>query len=251
MKNSENIKNKIKSKGYWRVIIRPSKEFYCKDRFNIKSLVKLIEKSYVRLRGWPYPYFDNSKIAIGMDRILSYCDFMDGIIEYWEFTTSGQFSHIFAMDEDYIIDFQKAEEIKSRFPFDKSDKDKISKIDKFLDIISTVYKITEIFKFAANLAQQEEYEEVDRFEVIIQLYDVRNRMLFIWDLSRRLFSPYICEMDENKISFDDLYEKEKLISNFAPFALEIAIKIFHCFNWTNPSRQVLEEEQKKLLERRL
>ena len=248
MKNIEDIKNKIKSKGYWRVIIRPSKEFYRNDCFNLESLSKVIENSYVSLRGWPYPYFDNSKIEIsGMDRIRSYCDFGDEI-EYWEFTTSGQFSHIFAMNEDYIINREKADEIRTRFKFNK---DEINKIDKFLEVISAVYKITEIFKFAANLAQQKEYEEVHTFEIILELYDVRNRMLFIWDPLRFLFSPYICKIDDNKISFNDIYKKEELIANFTSFALEKAIKLFQLFHWQNPSRQVLEGDQKKLLERRL
>jgi hypothetical protein len=247
MEKSEDIKNKIKSKGYWRVIIRPSKEFYRNDRFNIESLSKVIENSYVSLRGWSYPYFDNNKIEIsGMDRIRLYCDFRDEI-EYWEFTTSGQFYHIFAMNEDYIINGEKADEIRSRFKFNK---DEISKIDKFLEVISTLYKITEIFKFAANLAQQKEYEEVDRFEIIIELYDVKNRMLFIWDPLRFLFFPYICKIDNNKISFDDVYKKEEIITNFAQLALEKAIKIFQLFHWQIPNKQILEEDQRKLLERR-
>jgi hypothetical protein len=248
MEKSEDIKNKIKSKGYWRVVIRPSKEFYRNDRFNIESLAKVIENSYVSLRGWPYPYFDNNKIEIsGMDRIRSYCDFRNEI-EYWEFTMSGQFSHIFAMNEDYIINPQEADKIKSRFII--FNKDEVGKINKFLEVISTLYKITEIFKFAANLTQQKEYEEVNRFEIIIELYDVKNRMLFIWDPSRFLFFPYICKIENNKISFDDIYKKEELITNFASFALEKAIKIFQLFHWQIPNKQILEEDQRKLLERR-
>jgi hypothetical protein len=253
MENSENIKNKIKSKGYWRVIIRPSKEFYCANRFSIEFLVKIIENSYVRLRGWPYPYFNKNDIEIsGMDRIRLSCDVGDKsgnwkFIEYWEFTTSGQFSHIFAINEDYIITLPKASEIKSSFGLKE---DESSRINKFLGVISTVYKVTEIFKFAANLVQHKEYDEVDRFEIIMELYDVKNRMLFTWDPSIFLLFPYICKIDDNKISFDDIYKKEELIANFAPLALEKAIKIFQFFHWQTPNKQILEEDQRKLLERR-
>jgi len=68
---------------------------------------------------------------------------------------------------------------------------------------------------------------------------------------RFLSFPYICKINDNKISLDDLYKKEELIANFAFFALEKTIKTFRFFNWQNPNRQILEEDQRKLLDRRL
>ncbi|GBD34283.1 hypothetical protein HRbin34_00614 [bacterium HR34] len=248
IEEAKKIKNKIQSRGYWRVIIRPTFDFYQKDRFELQNLPKAIEVSHVNLRGWPYPYFNIEEIEIsGQDKIRSYCDF-EGEIEYWEFTTSGQFGHIFAMWEDYVIDEEEANKIRSRFRFGN---EKLNQINKFFEIVAATYKFTEIFKFAANLVQLKEYKDVEKIEMLIELYDVKERMLFIENPFRFLLEPYICKIEDNKIIFHELYEKDDLIAKFNIYAVEWVINVFRLFNWQNPNRQILEEDQKKLLERRL
>lgn len=241
MSTSESIKKKIQNKGYWRVVIRPSIAFYKKDRFNIQKLSKTIENTQVRLRGWYYPHIDNIEIS-AEDKIRSYCE-----TEYWEFTTSGQFGHIFSMNEDYVIDNQKANEIRSRFIFNKNE---AIQVNKFFEVVFAVYRFTEIFKFASNLAQLKEYDEVKEFEISIGLYGVKDRMLFIWNWDWDLWSPYICKIDNDKISFQESYKRDDLIAKFDSYALEKSIKTFQFFHWENPNLQVLREDQKKLLERR-
>lgn len=248
MSISEDIKKKIKSRGYWRVVIRPTKSFYKKDRFDVQELSKIIEDAQIRLRGWYYPYTNRNSIEISAeDKIRNFCDF-EGLIEYWEFTTSSQFGHIFSMREDYIINNDKANKIRSAFAFNG---DRAKDIDKFFEVVSAVYRFTEIYKFASNLAQIEKYNEAEEFEILVELYGVKDRMLFLWDWSRDLWSPYICKIDKDKISFSELYKTNDLIAKFDVFALEKIIKTFQLFGWDNPSPQVFGEDQRKLLERRL
>lgn len=249
MNNGESIKQKIlQSKGYWRVIVRPSISSYKERRFDISNLKSIIEKNRVILRGWDYPHFKFDTVEISdQNKIRNYCDF-DGEIEFWEFTTSGQFAHIFAMYEDFIIDEKKSEEIRSRFRFNK---DEVTTINKFLDITSTLYRFTEIFNFSSNLAQLKENDNVGEFEILVELHGVKNRMLFNWDPLRSLFTPYICKIDKDEIVFHESYDKNDLIVNFDIYALEKSIETFKLFNWENPPHQVLKEDQKKLLERRL
>ncbi len=245
---NEDIKKTIKQKGYWRVVIRPTQSFYKVDRFNISELAKIIEDNQVRLRGWYYPYINRDDIKIiEQNTISNECNFK-GYIEYWEFMTSGQFAHILSMKEDYIIDEQKANEIKSDFVFNKN---KAQDVNKFFETVSAVYRFTEIYLFASNLAQLKEYEDVNEFEILIELNDVKDRLLFTWDWGRNLWSPYICNFDNGKISFSETYKKDDLIAKFDFYSLEKAIKTFQFFGWENPSEQVLRGDQKKLLERRL
>lgn len=247
MNMDEDIKKKILNKGYWRVVIRPSISFYKKDRFDISKLSKPIEDAQVRLRGWYYPHIDNNGVEISAEnKIKNFCDF-EGHVEYWEFATSGQFGHIFSMHEDYIIDLQKTYKIRSNFIFDKNN---ATEINKFFEVVSTIYKFTEIYKFASNLAQLKEYEDVKEFEISIELHGLKDRMLFFWDQDRDLFSPYICKIDNDKISFSKLYKTEDLIAYFDSHALENSVKTFQFFGWQDPSEQVLKEDQRKLLERR-
>lgn len=245
---NEDIKKIIKQKGFWRVVIRPAQSFYKVDRFNISELAKIIEDNQVRLRGWYYPHINRNDIKIiEQNAISSECNFK-GHIEHGEFMTSGQFAHILSMNEDYIIDKEKADAIKSDFAFNI---DEAKDIDKFFETVSAVYRFTEIYLFASNLTQLKEFEDVEEFEIIIELNNVKDRLLFTWDWDRDLFSPYVCNLDSGKISFSEIYKKDNLIAKFDSYALEKVIETFKLFGWQNPSEQVLRGDQKKLLERRL
>ena len=177
----DKIKKKIREKGYWRIIIRPTSEFHKKeDRFELSDLEKVIEKTQIRLRGWYYLHINRENLSLSsQDRITDWCDY-EHYIEYWDFSLTGQFSHIFSMKEDYSIDTKKEKEIRSDFSFSK---DKTKRAESFLEVISTVYKFTEIYLFSANLVQLEQYKDVNKFEIIIELHKVKNRMLFFWDSS--------------------------------------------------------------------
>jgi len=245
---NEDVKEIIMQKGYWRVVIRPTESFYKVDRFNISELANIIEDNQVRLRGWYYPHVGRNDIKIIGQNITSNECNSHGYIEYWEFMTSGQFVHIFAMNEDYIIDEQKANEIKSDFAFNKN---RAKDIKKFFATASAIYKFTEIYLFASNLAQLDQNKDVDEFEIIIELYDVKDRLLFIWNRGRDLWSPYVCNFNNGKISFFETYKKDDLIAKFDSYSLEKVIKTFQFFGWQNPNEQVIQNDQRKLLERRL
>lgn len=244
---SEGLEEKIKQKGYWRVIIRPSKDFYKEDRFDISEIGKIIGETQVRLRGWYYPHVDQTCKIIGKNIVSCEVDF-ENLIERWDFTTSGQFVHILAMEEDYMIDAEKAERIKSRFHFNKDD---AKDITKFFEIVWATLKITEIYLFASHLAQLEKNKDVEEFEIIIELHNVKDRMLFIWDMMRSLWMPYICRFPDGVITLPSIYKKDDLIAKYDTYATENIVKIFKYFNWLEPNVQSISEDQKKLLERRL
>jgi len=75
--------------------------------------------------------------------------------------------------------------------------------------------------------------------------------LFIFDPLRM---PLIGEHKSvmNKVVFPKkVYRVKDLETNYLGFAFEQIIYLFNQFNWDNPPLQVIKEDQKKLIERRL
>lgn len=240
--NYKELINKIKEKGYWKVVIRPIdfKKDLIPDVYDCK---KIIESSIVSLRGWNYPHIHRDGINIcGNDSIESYCDWKGGgYFEYWRFYQSGQFAHYFSMREDYRISDKKIKQIQSYH-------DTIS--TRFLSILSTLYSVTEIFEFAQRLAAKNALGK--SVEVIIELGNVYGRELFFWDsYSRYLSRSYTCRFREEHIVEKRVVSKEKLIASSDKLALDVCMNIFKKFNWPEPPIKVFEEDQRKFLERRL
>jgi len=225
---------KIHSTGYWRVNIRPT-QF---DQFRIPSLREcreIVESSIVRLSGWDYPYLDPKETANGNDWIQSGRDF-GRYVEYWQFYQSGQFIHHFACFED----FTNPEELLLYI-------ERPSPSGHYLSILSTLYKVTEIYEFAARLASKDILST--EAEISIKLVGMDGRQLFFWSRSRYLSMDYICRIPE--ITFFKTYQISDLLTSASEFALDATVYIFERFNWTFIPRSLLAEEQKKLLERRL
>lgn len=233
---------KIKKKGYWKVVIRPT-VFKENKISNLDECNKIIESCIVSLRGWNYPHIDKTGIKIsGNDSIESYCDSeWIGHFEYWRFYQSGQFIHYFAMREDYCIDENDIQRIKHQGG---------ARSTKLLDILSTLYSVTEIFEFAQRLASKDILG--DEVEILIELVDVEGRELFFWDsFSRWLSRNYICTFRDENILVKKLLGKEEIIFNSAKLALGVCVGIFKKFNWSDVPEQVFANDQQKFLEKRI
>lgn len=241
----ENLINKIKKKGYWRVIIRPT-EFNEKRIPNKDDCVRIVNESKIVFRGWDYPHIDHRGgiIRSGPDSVASFCDWPEGgHFEYWKFYQNGQFVHYFSMIEDYQITKKEKEKARDSFVFSELD----NNVDRFLSIISTLYTITEIHFFAAKLAKLGSFGK--ETEIIIEFGNVNGRVLFFWGEPLRILSnAYTC-------LYEPIVEKrvistERLISDPASFALDFTMDILKEFNWRDPNKNVFIEDQKKLIERR-
>ena len=221
----------IKSMGYWRVNIRPAKF----ERSRIDSLSRcweLVESCRVYLRGWDYPAVNDKERVLGGEWVQSGADFR-GIIELWRFYQSGQFIHYFSCLEDR----HRTEEVSTR----------LKNAVTGLSALSTLYRVTEIFEFAARLAQKGVLQP--QLQISVKLEGMRSRQLFSWDTFPYLSGSYICEIDE--ILFEKQFSTAEIIAAGHEEALKTAVYIFERFGWQNPPRQILAEDQRKLLERRL
>lgn len=229
----------IKKRGYWQINFKPLTDQHlgflqCKD---------LIEKSSVRFQGWPYPYVpgvrkENSDLAPGDNYYEGWID-SGAEKEIWRMYQSGQFIHIKAMEEDWLKE-------------DSFFGEELKKIEAgtILDIPWAVYRITEVFEFAARLARKGLYK--DGMEINVLLGNVSGRRLEIMTDRLRamsLFEEYKAVIDN--IPFSRVYNWLEITEETKERALEVIIYIFHRFGWETPPVEAFKNDQEKLITRRL
>lgn len=241
----DNLINKIKENGYWKVIIRPV-DFEERRIADKDTAAKIAENSKIVFRGWDYPHIDHNEgiVRSGPDSVSSFCDWPEGgHFEFWKLYLNGQFVHYFSMREDYEMSEDDKEQTRQSFPFSKLDQ----KSDRFFSIINALYSITEIFFFASNLARSANFGK--ETEIIVELGNVEGRTLFFWgETFRHLFQAYTCRYQpiEEKM----VIQTEELIKNPADLALDFIMNIFKEFNWKDANKNVFVGDQKKLIERK-
>ena len=230
----EDLLSVIKATGYWRILIRPTvfEARRIKDRNTARQLV---DENKLMLRGWDFPHLDPARQLVDTDWIGSGIDWGD-IKEYWRLYLSGQFVHYRAMIEDY----HEVSWRSSAFPGGKP--------DKYLEIISTLYTITEVYEFAKRLTTKEALGSAA--EISITLSDTQGRVLVYSDIGRRFLERNHVS-SKPQISSTRIVSAAELAATASQLALTTTVDIFEQFNWLGPPIQLLEEDQKKLLERRL
>lgn len=234
----ESLVASIKEAPHWRVVIRPG-EFVEERIETLSECWRLIESSRVSLRGWSYPHVHHQHRQNGEDWIESWCELVHR--EYWRFYQTGQFLHLFSFTED-----EPRAETEERARSEIREMPPDFSPSGYLDVISTLWTITEIFEFAARLAQKEAFGESVSIE--IQMIDVRDRVLFMWDPARAFWHFYTAA--EPKLSKEWSLRTEQLLSESSELALNATEWFFERFQWMNPPRQVLADDQRRLLERR-
>jgi len=235
---SDELVRKIKSRGYWRVNLRPSK--FEKERISsLADCANLVRECEVRLRGWYYPHYGKYEPMSGLDWVESRVDWADykGI---WRMYQSGQFIHLFGCKEDWL-----EEDVKVFGP----PRFEIPPPKTILDVFNTLYTLTEIYEFTSRLAQKNLFDT--GLYLSIELHGMKNRKLVILNRQRfPLFEDYICQiLDDMPRSFT--LQAGEIISRGSELALQHAIWVYERFNWRKPSIEVLKDAQNKLLEHRL
>ena len=223
----------IKAKGYWEVIIRPTSF----EQRRIESLARcseIVRKSAVYKRGWDYPHLDRNGPTSGNDWVESHYG-GDGLCQYWRYYQSGQFVDYFVCREDYELD---PDEIRR-------DLRSLGAAKAYLEILNTLYRVTEIFEFAARLASIGALSSVA--EISISLYGTEGRQLVILDWSRApLMRDYICKIPCILLSWTP--DARDLCAQASERALNATVDIFERFNWMNPPKDILRADQEKFLD---
>ena len=236
----EELLQEIRSKGYWRVVVRPTK--FEKLRIpSFSEVRKLVQSCTVSLRGWDYPHWNADTVRNMADWVESSEDW-DFYKEYWRLYRSGQFIHLFALHEDHMESIEN-------LPSIRSSPQQAETPGGYLLINWTTYTLTEVFEFAARLANKGVLHP--SVFISVGLHNVENRRLIPFsEDSGFFFQDYVCQSDV-PITIEKLIPQDELVVNPDNLALDFATEIFERFNWDKPSRQILGEYQKRLRERRL
>lgn len=223
----QQVMEKIRSRGYWRVIIRPLK--FMQDRIpELGHCKNLVRDNAVRLRGWDYPHYDmTAEPRSGLDYVEQSSSFLSHI-EAWRLYQSGQFVHYKALWEDW--------EEHSGIP-----------PKEYLSIIGTVYLLTEIYEFASRLGSKGVLG--DSCEIQVTLSNTANRKLKTFDPRRPLFVK--CETMLNEIPHSVSFATADIMAHSAELSLEHAIWLFQRFNLDDVPAETFKEDQRRLLEKRL
>jgi len=232
------IVNKIKSGPYWRVNLRPY-EFNEEKIKTLSEIRKLLDQCQVSLRGWDFPHIDHQKTMNGQDWVQSECDFND-IIEFWRFFKSGQFIHYFSVYEHYI----KSQKVNPSSMWETRNDGQPS---GYVGIITTIYRMTEIYEFVMRLAQKDVYDK--GISISITLSGINNFKLFYFEAERVLFRSYISKV--NEIKLESRLSIEELLAKGHDEAIKKCIQVFEIFNWMDCPYNIFVEDQKKFLERRI
>ena len=219
--------DKIRSRGYWRVVIRPMT--FVQDRIpSIASLRPIIEKTSVDLRGWDFPHIDpHVNIDIHEDWIEQAFEWLE-YLEVWRLYQSGQFVDIVAIPSDW---------------FDQSSHGPAGwEVETRLPIVDALFTLTEIFEFASRLALTEAGD--DPVHIEITLAGLAGRELFVGDPGRApLFRRYTTQMSEFKRTFN--MSRSELVASAKDLALTEALELFSHFGW-DTTREHLREWQDQL-----
>lgn len=225
------ILDKIKRHGYWKVVIRPTR--YEEDRLTLAQCRQAVVDNVVVFRGWDYPHTDRSDIINGPTWVQHTTDWSQ-YVEWWRMTQSGQFVHLFGIQEDWEPDEWVA-------GYEDTEP------GQALSVLNALFAITEIFEFASRLATTPVLE--DEAYVEISLTGLEGRTLIMLNPGRTLSGRYTCGVDN--LSRNWTLTTEELLGRSRELALDHARWLFTRFNWQNVPLEVFEGDQEKLIEGRL
>jgi hypothetical protein len=178
---AQTILDKVRTRGYWRVVIRPST--FGKNHIpNYAGLLPIVEKNAVRLRGWGYPHVDHRDPPLrGADWVGQETEW-DYFLEVWRLYQSGQFVHTFAITGDW-------RDQSSNWPADRG-----WAAGHYLYYLDTLFEFVEIFEFASRLALSP--AGAAAMHVEIHLRGLQGRRLVSTDIMVPLSGSYMTQMPE-------------------------------------------------------
>ena len=224
------LHDKIRSRGYWRVVIRPQ-TFVEKRISQITELYPIIQNTSVQLRGWDFPHLDpHIQTHVDIDWVGQESDW-ENFLEIWRFYQSGQFIDITGMHEDWYDQLHSIPAALGDW-----------RPGLVLGIGNTLFRFTEIFEFAARLAMTQAGDDIMRVEITVS--NLEGRKLWVDSHSRMpLRHNYIASIREFPYQIE--LSRTELIAAPRELALKPTTELFRRFSW-DPSQDVLRDQQKRL-----
>jgi hypothetical protein len=219
---------KIRTRGYWRVVIRPAK-FEAEHVPNYRDLFSIVQKNSVQLRGWDYPHIDYKSDPLrGAEWVGQEFDVQDEI-EVWRISQSGQFVHFFTIFGDW-------RDRSRTWPAEPE-----WKHGHFLYYTPTVFSLVEIFEFAARMALSP--AGAPGMHVDIEIHGLRGRRVISIDQMVPVSGNYTTEMPDWAYRWDG--SQTDLMSRPRELASDAAIALFDRFG-LQLSPQILRRVQDRI-----
>lgn len=212
---------KLKSRGYWQVIIRPTS--FNPKMVDIEDLWPMLEKMVVRIRGWYFPHLDHKKNPhIDMEWIGQEFDW-EHHKSAWRFYQSGLFIHLGSIRFDWRDE-------SSRWPADNN-----WKPGMLLGVGDTVITFTEIMELASRLSLSKAGDQ--QMYIGIVVHGLKGRSLYVDSNERWPFdSTYTSSLENypNELNVS----RQKLVADHKDLAIKAAQDLFKRFGWS-PTVDVL------------
>lgn len=219
----------LNSPGHWRVNFRP--DTFEKNKFDHSQIRALLQKHQIALRGWNFPHFKEDKLTNhpGFVESITNAQVLSVKREFFRFYKSGQFIYHAVLRED-------DPETKKR-----------KGIEKGLELTNTIWTLTEFFEFCRRLSSDGVFGK--EVKIDIQLRGALNRSLYTNNFDIDLFDDYKCHSAYIPV-VDQNFKVSDILGASNNFAIKAVQEVLSLFNNSVTQKPLLEEEQRRLFERR-
>jgi hypothetical protein len=234
----EETLSKIKERGYWWIVMHPTHRAATPRQ--LPDIERILRDSVVSLTGWDHPH-----VPFGTDENGG-CHRLNEAVEAWadfhihkqvlRFFTNGLFVHLLGFREDWYADDPWPTGLQSVKP------------GTALDFLGVIYEVTQMMIFLRNLVQREVYPEGVVFN--LELRGTKGRELTTFEPGRYLSREYRAHSEVIQPGSQILSAQQVLEGHLA-LATKSIQAIFHRFGSDRISDDLIEQEQKKLIDRRL
>lgn len=246
MSADEKLPVPVQDGPHWRVHFRP--ETYEAELIpSLKKCIEIVEQTKLSIRGWDYPHFSgrDSEREFGSNWIASWSSFVGH--EYWRFYQSGQFLHLFSVQEDANPEWreQLKASAKGHLNWGSEEQRDWNKVPGFLSVLNFLFTVTEVFEFAARLCEKGVYR--GRARVSIEIKHIKGFVL-VHEWGRAWMHYYAAT--EKNLGHEWQLGSEDLLAQSKEHSLAATRWFFERFGWLNPSDQILRADQENFLKRR-
>ncbi len=229
----------IRSRGYWHVVIRPST--FEQERIALSKLFPLIQRTALSIRGWEFPFVEGVTAAqrktstdwVGIENEW------DRILEAWRIYQSGQFVHESGILDDWLD--------RSKYtPAGEQWQPGLQ-----ISVPGLVFRLTEVFEFAARLAVADTYRLDESLVVEATLHNTEGRALYDTGTYGQFPKMGRLPMFDRHVTSGKFIPyrkellKEEIIAQPWDLALGAAQYLFERFGW-NPSKDLLKNIQSEI-----
>lgn len=220
---NDNLLERIQSVGRWRFNVRPLVPL--EQPLSFQQCSDLVRDRSVSIRGWDFPHIASRQDDCGgwlrdENFYENWCDWWM-YREFWRMYKSGQFLSYNALREDTSDengDMQRGT----------------------LDILNTIYSVTEFVEFAHRLQLSGPYR--DGVSIMIALRNTQGRSLEVGRGRMPFFERK--QTGAEIINLECTLEESQIGDQHQNVAVDLILELFDYFGWNPPRDQIASDQAK-------